>query len=87
MHSRGGRGIMAIASTAKGGTISKIKAQLTPGAVVSVSRNAADIVVTEYGVAYLRGRTVRERVENLIAIAHPDFRSELRREARKLGYI
>ena len=54
---------------------------------MSISRNLADIVVTEYGVAYLRGRTVRERVENLIAIAHPEFRSELRREARKLGYI
>ena len=87
MHSRGGRGIMAIASTAKGGTISKITAQLTPGAIVSVPRNAADIVVTEYGVAYLRGRSVRERVQNLIAIAHPDHREALRREARKQFWI
>lgn len=87
LHSRGGRGIMAIDSTAKGGTISKIKAQLTPGAVVSVPRNAADIVVTEYGIAYLRGRSVRERVQNLIAIAHPDYRAELRAEARRLNYL
>ncbi len=87
LHSRGGRGIMALASTAKGGSISKIKAQLTPGAVVSVPRNAADIVVTEYGVAYLRGRSVRERVQNLIAVAHPDWREELRKQARKLNYL
>ena len=87
MHSKGGRSIMAIASTAKGGTISKITASLTPGAVVSVPRNAADIVVTEYGVAYLRGRSVRERALNLIAVAHPDFREELRRQARELFWI
>lgn len=86
-HSKGGRGIIAVRSTAKGGTLSKISPILTPGAVVSISRNLADIVVTEYGVAYLRGRTVRERTENLIAVAHPDFRAELRAQARKLGYI
>lgn len=86
-HSKGGRGIIAVRSTAKGGTVSKISSMLTPGAVVSISRNLADIVVTEYGVAYLRGRTVRERTENLIAVAHPDFRGELRAQARKLGYI
>ena len=87
LHSKGGRGIIAVRSTAKGGTLSKISPILTPGAVVSISRNLADIVVTEYGVAYLRGRTVRERTENLIAVAHPDFRAELRAQARKLGYI
>ena len=86
-HSKGGRGIVAVKSTMRGGTVSKIKPILTPGAVVSISRNLADIVVTEFGVAYLRGRTVRERTENLIAIAHPDFREELRAEARKLFYI
>lgn len=87
LHSRGGRGIIAIASTTKRERISKIKAQLTPGSVVSIPRNTADIVVTEYGVAYLRGRSVRERVMNLIAVAHPDYREELRAEARKLHYI
>ena len=86
-HSKGGRGIVAVKSTAKGGTVSKIAPTLTPGAVVSISRNLADIVVTEYGVAYLRGRTVGERVKNLIAVAHPDFRSDLLNQARKLGYI
>lgn len=86
-HSKGGRGIMAIASTTKGGAVSKIKPILTPGAVVTVPRNVADIIVTEYGVAYMRGRTVRERAQQLIAIAHPDFRADLRAEAKKLGYI
>lgn len=86
-HSKGGRGIIAMASTAKGGTISKIKPILTPGAVVTISRNVADIIITEYGVAYMRGRTVKERAVQLIQIAHPDFREELTFEAKKLGYI
>ena len=86
-HSKGGRGIIAIASTAKHGTISKIKPILTPGAVVSISRNIADIIVTEYGAAYMRGRTVKERALQLIQIAHPDFRDELTFEAKRLGYI
>lgn len=86
-HSKGGRGIIAMASTAKGGTISKIKPILTPGAVVTISRNVADIIITEYGVAYMRGRTVKERAAQLIQIAHPDFREDLRREARKYGYL
>lgn len=80
-HSKGGRGIVAITSTAKGGAVSKLKAQLTPGAVVSIPRNLADYVVTEYGIAPLRDRTIRQKVENLIAVAHPDFRAELRRQA------
>ncbi len=87
LHSRGGRGIIAFSSTAKKGTISRIKVTLTPGAAVSISRNLADIIVTEYGVAYMRGRSVRERAAQLIEIAHPDFRDELRAEAKKLGYI
>ena len=86
-HSKGGRGIMAIASTTKNGEISKIKSILTPGAVVSISRNVADIIVTEYGVAYLRGRTVKERALQLIGIAHPKFRDQLRYEARECGYL
>ena len=55
-------------------------------AVVSVSRNLTDMVVTEYGVAKLRQRTVGQRVENLIAVAHPDFRAELRKQAAKYMY-
>lgn len=87
MHSKGGRGILAFPSTARHGTVSKIKTQLMPGAVVSISRNLVDYVVTEYGIAQLRGRTVRERVHALIAIAHPDFRKDLEAEARKLMLI
>ena len=82
--SRGGRGIVVIASTAKGGTISKIQPQLSPGSVVSISRNWADYVVTEYGAARLRGASIRQRVERLISISHPDFRAELRRQAQAL---
>lgn len=86
-HSRGGRSIIAMSSTAKGGTMTKIRDKLTSGAVVSIPRNVADIIVTEYGVAYMRGRTISERARQLIAIAHPDFREELRAAAREMGYI
>jgi acyl-CoA hydrolase len=84
VHSKGGRGIIAIPSTTKNGTVSKILPQLTPGAVVSITRNISDYVVTEYGVAKLRNRTIRQRVDALIGVAHPDFRAELRREADRL---
>ena len=60
---------------------SKIVPFLKPGAIVTLSRNDVDMVVTEYGIAHLRGTNVRERIERLIAIAHPDFRDELIREA------
>ena len=82
-HAKGGRGILALTSTAKHGTISKIRPVLSPGAVVSISRNIVDTVITEYGIAHLRDRSIRQRVENLIAVAHPDFRAELRRGAEK----
>jgi acyl-CoA hydrolase len=83
-RSKGGKGIIAVSSTAKGGTVSKIKPTLTPGSVVSISRNVADYVVTEYGVAKLRHKTIRERMNELIAIAHPDFREELKRQAEEM---
>lgn len=73
-----------MASTAKSGTISKIQPTLTPGSIISISRNLVDYVVTEYGIAKLKDRTVRQRVENLIAIAHPDFRADLRKQADSL---
>lgn len=57
---------------------------LSLGSVVSISRNWVDCIVTEYGVAHLKGANIRQRVERLIAIAHPDFRAELRREADRL---
>ena len=67
----------------RAGTLSSINAQLAPGSVVTISRNDVDYIVTEYGIAPIRGRSVRDRVNNLIAIAHPDFRAELRRDAEK----
>ena len=67
--------------------VSKIVPQLTPGAAVTLSRNDVDRVVTEYGVAELRGTNLRERVERLIAIAHPKFRDELRAQAREVGIV
>lgn len=68
-------------------TVSKITPMLKEGATVTLSRNDVHYVVTEYGVADLRGVSVEERVERLIKIAHPDFREELREEAKKMAYI
>ena len=82
LHSKGGRGILAFASRSKKG-LPKIKPMLTPGAAVTIPRNYVDYIVTEYGVARMRGRSVKERAEQLIAIAHPDDRAELRKEAQK----
>ena len=81
------KSFIAFTSTAKGGTISKIKPILTPGAVVTTSKNDVDYIVTEYGVAHLRGRSLGERARQLIAIAHPDFRDELTFEAKKRGMM
>ncbi len=80
-HSKNGRNIIAVASTKSRGTVSTICAQLAPGSIVTLSRNQVDYVVTEFGIAKLRGQSVRRRVEALIAIAHPDFRAELRKQA------
>lgn len=85
--SKGGKSFIAFPSTAKNGTISKIKPFLTPGAIVTTGRNDVDMIVTEFGIAKLRGKTVSERVNALISIAHPNFREELRAEARKLHFI
>lgn len=82
--SKGGRGIIVITSTAKNGAISKIQPVLPLGSAVSISRSWVDCIVMEYGVACLKGASIRQRVERLIAIAHPDFRAELRQEAEKL---
>lgn len=79
--SDGGRPIIALPSTARGGTVSRIVPVLDPGAGVVTSRGDVHYVVTEYGVAYLHGKSVRERATALIEIAHPDFRDELRAEA------
>ena len=83
-HSKGGCSIIAVASTKRGGTVSSITPQLAAGSVVTLSRNEVDYIVTEYGIARIRGCSVRRRVENLIAVAHPDFRAELRKQADAL---
>lgn len=76
-HSKGGKPIIAMPSTAKSGAASRIVPFLTPGSGVVASRGSIHYIVTEYGIAYLHGKSVRERAEALIAIAHPDFRNEL----------
>ena len=81
--SKGGRAIMAMPSTTGGGKISKIVPFLDQGSAVTTSRNDVNYVVTEYGIAQLRGKNLRQRAEELIAIAHPDFRDELRAEFRR----
>ena len=86
-QSKGGKSFIAFPSTAKGGTISKIKSILTPGAVVTTSKNDVDYIVTEYGVAHLRGEPLSSRARQLIAIAHPDVRDELTFEAKKRGIL
>jgi 4-hydroxybutyrate CoA-transferase len=82
--SKGGRAISVLPSTAKEGTVSRIMPTRPQGTIVTIQRNCADTVVSEYGVAHLKGKSVRHRAEELIAIAHPDFRTELKKEAKKL---
>jgi len=86
LHSRGGRSIMAFTSRTKKG-VSKIAPMLKPGAAVTVPRNYTDYIVTEYGIARLRGLSVEERAKALIRLAHPEAREELTRQARELHYI
>ena len=78
--SKGGRSIIAMLSTARGGTISRIVPFLDSGATVTTSRNDVHYIVTEYGIADLKGKTLKERARALIRIAHPDFRPGLRAE-------
>ena len=84
--SKGGRGVILLRSTALGGSVSRIVPQHETGAVVTIPRTFADTVVTEYGVAQLLGKSVRERAQELISVAHPDFRSDLRKKAQELLY-
>ncbi len=85
--SPGGKPIIALPSTAKKGTLSRIVPTLEPGAGVVTSRGDVHYVVTEYGVAYLHGKTIRERAMALIEVAHPDFRGELRQAAVQRSYV
>lgn len=86
-NSKGGKSFIAFPSTTKKGTVSKIVPTLTPGALVSTSKNDVDYIVTEYGVAKLRGRTLSQRTKALISIAHPKFRDELSAAAKKENII
>lgn len=86
-RSKGGMPIIAMLSTAKNGTISRIVPMLTEGAGVITSRNDVHYVATEYGVADLFGRTIKDRAQQLIDIAHPDFREELAEAAEKLYHV
>jgi acyl-CoA hydrolase/GNAT superfamily N-acetyltransferase len=86
-RSRGGKPITVLPSTAKGGNISRIRPQLSEGAGVVLTRGDVHYVVTEYGIAYLHGRTIRERALSLIEIAHPKFRSRLLAWAKRRHYV
>ena len=77
----GGKSIIAFPATGKNGAISRVVGELSRGACVTTSRNDVHYVVTEFGVADLRGRSTRQRAEALIGIAHPDFRDALRGQA------
>jgi len=80
-RSRGGKSFIVLPSTAKDGSISRIVPTLSPGTHATTSKNDVNYVVTEWGVAQLRGKSARQRAQALIAIAHPDFRSWLREQA------
>jgi acyl-CoA hydrolase len=87
MYSEGGQGFIVLHSTAACGSVSRIVPRFAPGEVVTNSKNTVDKVVTEFGVAELRSRTVRERTAALIAVAHPEHRDRLRHEAQQMGYL
>ncbi len=82
-----GKSIIACRSTARGGSISTIVPVLPEGSAVTLHRSHTDYVVTEWGSVRLTGRTVRERTQMLISIAHPDFRESLKAQAEKLGFL
>jgi 4-hydroxybutyrate CoA-transferase len=85
--SRGGKPIIALPSTAKGGQVSRISTLLAPGSGVVTTRGHVHYVVTEHGVVNLHGLNLRQRADALIGIAHPDFRAELRREVSQLRHF
>jgi acyl-CoA hydrolase len=86
-RSRGGKGFIVLPSTAKGDTISRIVPSLSPGTHVTTSKNDINYVVTEYGVAQLRGKSAQQRARELIGIAHPNFRAELTAQAGRLKLL
>jgi acyl-CoA hydrolase len=86
-RSRGGKAIIVLPSTARNDTISRIVTTLTSGTHVTTSKNDVNYVVTEYGVAQLRGKSAKRRAQELIAIAHPDFRAGLVDQARSMNIL
>jgi 4-hydroxybutyrate CoA-transferase len=89
-HSNGGKPIIALPSITTlrdGRTVSKIVTTLKPGSGVTTTRNDVHFIVTEYGVANLYGKTIRQRARSLINIAHPDFREELERTAKDIQLL
>jgi acetyl-CoA hydrolase len=86
-RSRGGMPIIAFLSTAKDDTVSRITPMLQEGSGVVTTRNDVHYIATEYGVASLHGKTIRQRAQALIDISHPKFREELTHAAKKLGYL
>jgi len=87
MYSDSGQGFIVLQSTTRDGSKSKIRPTLTPGSVVTTSKNTVDKVVTEFGVAEMRGKTLRERTRALIAVADPKFQDELTQAARSMALI
>jgi acyl-CoA hydrolase len=87
MYSEGGQGFIVLHSTTNDGALSRIVPRLHSGAVVTTLKNTVDKVVTEHGVAELRGRTVAARTAALIAVAHPSFRDRLTAEARAMAFL
>lgn len=86
-RSNKGKSIVALPSTAKDGKVSRIVPQLTPGGGVVTTRGDVHYVVTEYGAAYLHGKSIQDRVMALISIAHPNFRADLLKKAIEYGYV
>ncbi len=86
-RSDGGKAIIALPSTARDGAVSRIVSRLSPGAGVVTTRGDVHYVVTEYGVAYLHGKSVQERALALMSIAHPKFREQLLKEAIEAKYV
>ncbi|MEN9670854.1 MAG: hypothetical protein RL018_1131 [Pseudomonadota bacterium] len=86
-RSKGGKSFIVLPSTAKDDTVSRIAPMLTQGTAVSTSKNEVNYVVTEYGVARLDGKSIKQRALELISIAHPNFRSELTESAKKMRLI
>ncbi len=84
---KGGMPIIALRSTARKGSVSRVVATLDPGAGVVTSRGDVRFVVTEYGIADLQGRSIRQRAESMISIAHPEFRADLLSDARRRHYV